>query len=67
MWNDIQYALRSLIRRPLLTTVAVLSLALGIGVNTAMFSVFDRLLLRRLPVPAADQIVNVTSPGPRPG
>jgi len=67
MWNDIQYALRSLIRRPLLTTVAVLSLALGIGVNTAMFSVFDRLLLRRLPVPAAEQIVNVTSPGPRPG
>jgi predicted permease len=45
----------------------VLSLALGIGVNTAMFSVFDRLLLRRLPVPAANEIVNVTSPGPRPG
>jgi predicted permease len=45
----------------------VLSLALGIGVNTAMFSVFDRLLLRRLPVPAAHEIVNVTSPGPRPG
>jgi predicted permease len=45
----------------------VLSLALGIGVNTAMFSVFDRLLLRRLPVPAANEVVNVTSPGPRPG
>jgi predicted permease len=50
-----------------MTTVAVLSLALGIGVNTAIFSVFERLLLRRLPVPAAGEIVNVTSPGPRPG
>ena len=50
-----------------MTTVAVLSLALGIGVNNAIFSVFERLLLRRLPVPAAGQIVNVTSPGPKPG
>ncbi len=67
MLQDFRYALRSLASRPLVTSVAVLSLALGIGVNTAMFSVFDRLLLRRLPVPAAHQIVNVTSPGPRPG
>lgn len=67
MLQDLRYALRSLTRRPLVTTVAVLSLALGIGVNTAMFSVFDRLLLRRLPVPAANEVVNVTSPGPRPG
>jgi len=67
MLQDLRYALRSLSGRPLVTTVAVLSLALGIGVNTAMFSVFDRLLLRRLPVPAAHAIVNVTSPGPRPG
>ncbi len=50
-----------------MTTVAVLSLALGIGVNTAIFSVFERMLLRRLQVPAADEIVNVTSPGPKPG
>ena len=67
MLQDFQYALRSLASRPLVTTVAVLSLALGIGVNTAIFSVFERMLLRRLPVPAADAIVNVTSPGPRPG
>ena len=44
MLQDIRYALRSLARRPLVTTVAILSLALGIGVNTAIFSVFDRLL-----------------------
>ena len=67
MMNDLIYALRSLKRRPLVTTVAVLSLALGIGVNTAIFSVFDRLLLKRLPVPAPHEIVNVSSPGPRPG
>ena len=67
MTNEIRYAVRSLLSRPLVTSVAVLSLALGIGVNTAIFSVFDRLLLRRLPVPAPDGIVLVTSPGPRPG
>jgi len=65
--QDLRYAVRSLGRRPLVTTVAVLSLALGIGANTAIFSVFERLLLRRLPVPAAEEIVNITSPGPKPG
>jgi predicted permease len=67
MWQDVRYALRSLTRRPVVTAVAVLSLALGIGVNTAIFSVFERMLLRRLPVPAPEQIVQITSPGPRPG
>lgn len=67
MIQDLRYAIRALARRPLITSVAVLSLALGIGVNTAMFSGFDRLLLARLPVPAPDQIVLVTSPGPHPG
>src|SRR5918996_5840739 len=67
IWQDMKYATRSLVRRPLLTSVAVLSLALGIGVNTAIFSVFERLLLRELPVPAPEQIVHVTSPGPKPG
>jgi len=67
LWQDVRYAIRSLARRPLVTAVAILSLALGIGVNSAMFSIFDRLLMRRLPVPAPAEIVNVTSPGPRPG
>ena len=65
--TDIRFALRSLAQRPLLTAVAVLSLSLGIGVNTAIFSMFEQLLLRRLPVPAPDEIVLVTSPGPHPG
>ncbi len=67
MLQDFRYALRSLASRPLMATVAVLSLALGIGVNTAIFSVFERLMLRQLPVPAPEEIVNVTSPGPKPG
>ena len=67
LWQDLRYAGRSLRRRPLVTGVAVLSLALGVGVNTAMFSVFDRLLLAQLPVPSPDQLVTLTSPGPRPG
>jgi putative ABC transport system permease protein len=65
--QDVRYAVRSLARRPLITSVAVLSLALGIGVNTAIFSVFERFLLRQLPVPAPQDIVHVTSPGPKPG
>jgi predicted permease len=67
MMQDLRYATRALVRRPLVTSVAVLSLALGIGVNTAIFSLFDRLILRRLPVPSPDEIVLVTSPGPKPG
>jgi putative ABC transport system permease protein len=65
--QDLGLAARSIARRPLVSSVAVLSLALGIGVNTAIFSVFDRVLMRRLPVPDPDAIVIVTSPGPRPG
>ncbi len=67
MLQDLRYALRALLRRPLVTGVAVLSLALGIGVNSAIFSLFDRLILRRLAVPSPDEIVLVTSPGPHPG
>ena len=67
MLQDLRYAVRSLTRRPLMTAVAVLSLALGIGVNTAIFSVFDLLLLRRLPVKSPGDIVVLVSPGPKPG
>jgi predicted permease len=65
--QDLRYAIRSLRRRPLITAVAVLSLALGIGVNTVIFSVFERLLLRKVQAPAAEDIVNVIAPGPKPG
>ncbi len=60
-------ALRTLMRTPFVTLVTVLSLALGIGANAAIFSFFDQILLRRLPVRDSDQLVNLSAPGPKPG
>ena len=65
--QDLRHAARSLRRRPLVSAVAILSLALGVGVNTAMFSVLDRVVLATLPVPSPEALVTVSSPGPRPG
>jgi predicted permease len=64
---NIRLALRGLFKTPFVTTVAVVSLALGIGANTAIFSLFDQLLLRPLPVPEPARLVNLSAPGPRPG
>ena len=58
--RDLRYAIRALRSRPLSAAVAVLSLALGIGVNTAVFTIADQVLLRSLPVRAPEQLVNVT-------
>src|SRR5688572_21429854 len=60
-------AFRTLMRTPFVTLVTVLSLALGIGSNAAIFSFFDQILLRRLPVPETGQLVNLSAPGPKPG
>src|ERR1700720_2463370 len=54
---DIRLALRSLPRSPLFASVAILSLALGIGANTAIFTLMDQLMLRLLPVKDPDQLV----------
>lgn len=64
---NIRLALRTLFKTPFITLVAILSLALGIGANSAIFSLFDQMLLRPLPVPAPEELVNFASPGPKPG
>ena len=55
--SHLRDAVRALRAAPLVTTVAVLSLALGIGANTAIFSLVDRLLLRALPVREPQRLV----------
>ncbi|MBC7925135.1 MAG: ABC transporter permease [Bryobacteraceae bacterium] len=64
---DIRYAFRTLLRSPVFTTVAVLSLALGIGANTAIFTLLDQLLLRLLPVNNPEQLVMIWHTGPHMG
>jgi putative ABC transport system permease protein len=59
---DLGYALRTLTRQKTFTAVTVSTLALGIGVNVAIFSLFQQILLRPLPVPEPDRLVNVTDP-----
>jgi predicted permease len=62
---DLRYALRTLRANPGFTAVAVLTLALGLGATTAIYTVVDRVLLRSLPYPAADRLVRVWHHNPR--
>src|SRR5437870_11974132 len=65
--RHVTLAFRTLFKTPFVTTVAVISLGLGIGANAAIFSLFDQILLRPLPVPEPDRLVNLAAPGPKPG
>ena len=65
--GNIRLAFRHLLKSPFVTGVAIASLALGIGANTAIFSLVDQMLLRPLPVVEPSRLVNFKAPGPNPG
>ena len=60
--QDVRYAIRQLLKTPAITVVVVITLALGIGVNTGIFSVLNGWLFRPLPVPSPDQITVLAAP-----
>ena len=55
--NDLRFALRQLIKNPAFSAIAIITLALGIGANTAIFSVVNALLLKPLPFPNSEKLV----------
>src|SRR6187549_448685 len=67
VFADLRFAVRSLRRSPLFSIVAILSLALGIGANTAIFTLIDQVLLRKLPVSHPEQLVMLFQRGPHNG
>src|SRR5581483_8343872 len=67
LMRQIKLAFRTLFKTPFVTVVAILSLALGIGANAAIYSLFDEILLRPLPVLQPDRLVNFAGPGPQQG
>jgi predicted permease len=63
LWPDLRFSLRAIRRSPLFSSVAILSLALGIGANTAIFTLMDQLMLRQLPIKDPDQLVMLYQTG----
>jgi hypothetical protein len=57
LWQDSRYGVRMLLKQPGFTSIAVLTLALGIGANTAIFSLMDKLIVRSLPIKEPSELV----------
>src|SRR5579872_2420202 len=64
---NLKHSLRTIFKSPFVSAIAILSLALGIGANSAIFSLFDEMLLKPLPVVDPSRLVNFGAPGPNPG
>ena len=64
MYDEIRHALRRLVRHPAFTIPAILTLALGLGATTAIYTVLDAVVLRPLPYANADRLVYIDSPMP---
>src|SRR5438093_1197275 len=67
MWSDVQYALRNIAKKPLFYSVAILTIALGIGANAAIFTVINGVLLQPLPYPHPERLMMVWTHNPRQG
>src|SRR6187431_658991 len=65
--SSLKFAFRTLFKTPFVTVIAIVSLALGIGANAAIFSCFNQMLLQALTVPRPAELVNLSAPGPKPG
>src|SRR5262245_6419288 len=62
LWQDLRYGMRMLLKSPAFTLTAILSLAIGIGATTALFSVINAVLWRPLPYPKAERLMNIEWP-----
>ena len=67
MWSDVQHAVRNIAKRPLFYIVVILTLALGIGANAAIFTVVNGVLLQPLPYPHSERLMMVWTHNPRQG
>jgi predicted permease len=65
--NDVRFCLRGFARRPLFAAIVVTTLALGLSVNAAIYSIYHQVLLREVPVAAPHELVNLAAPGPKEG